>query len=70
MKNYSVTFNGRPVKISDNFIVPEEYRAKVPAKCSETNLEGTITAEFNPGPLYQHKMRTGRPRLVEVLPWQ
>ena len=68
MSDYVTTLNGKPVKFCDSFDIPPEYR-NMQITCKD-KAEGTLTFDFEPGPLYESKARTGRPKRVEVLPWQ
>ena len=70
MNGYTVTLNGQPIKISkaEDFITPEEYKNM--EVTSEDKAAGSLTIDFEPGPLYASKARTGHPKRVEVLPWQ
>lgn len=66
MKGYTTTLNGMPVKISNKLDIPEEYKNRQVTR----KEEGTLSFNFQPGPLYASKARTGRPQHVEVFPWQ
>lgn len=68
MKGYTVTLNGQPIGRSDKLNIPEEYKGLQVTR--KDKAEGTLTFDFQPGPLYESKARTGRPKHVEVLPWQ
>ena len=68
MKGYTVTLNGQPIRRSDKLNIPEEYKGLQVTR--KDKAEGTLTFDFQPGPLYESKARTGHPKRVEVLPWQ
>ena len=66
MNGYTVTLSGQPVAFSNHLEIPKEYKSRQDTR----KQEGTLTFDFEPGPLYESKARTGHPRNVEVLPWQ
>ena len=66
MKEYKITFNGQPVKISNHLDIPEEYKKK---KARTGECAGSLTIKFEPNALYKRQQQTGRPRLVKVMPW-
>ena len=68
MKGYTVTLNGQPITRSDKLDIPEEYKGLQVTR--KDKAEGSLTFDFQTGPLYESKARTGHPKRVEVLPWQ
>ena len=63
---FEMTINGEPIGYSDKLELPEEYKK---VKLPSGSLSGSIECEFKPNGLYLHQQKTGRPRLVKVMPW-
>ena len=62
-----ILLNGEELKIKRNidFELPDEYKNLEVSR----KIGGSLTCNFKPNPLYEFQQKTGKPRLVKVLPW-
>ena len=66
---FEIFINGEPVKFSDKFELPEEYERVELAGIELTRHDLSGSLEIKPNWLYLHQQKTGRPKLVKIIPW-
>lgn len=62
-----ILINGEEIKIKRNidFELLDEYKNLEVSR----KIEGSLTFNFKPNPLYEFQQKTGKPRLCKVMPF-
>lgn len=65
MKEYECFINGQKIVVSNNLdIIPKDW--KVEDVIENKPIEGSLSFDIEPNPLWKHQQKTGKPSRVHI----